>query len=235
MNRRAFFSGALGVATIGAPQDPFFDGQSCTIDGRAHFLTEIIAPARFEPGGDFARAALYALLAQTRRLRPAQAEDRWGRVVGAVEIVVGARVTTLQEVLLAHGAARVYPQSDDFAFIERCYRAEGAGRAARLGLWSLAAYRARDAAKAEPGRGFQIYEGSIQSVAERGGRVFFNFGEDYRTDFTASATRGAFRRWRGAPAANIFAGARVEVRGYTDWLNGPSIDLRHEMQLRRAA
>ncbi len=139
----------------------------------------------------------------------------------------------MQEFLLAQGAARVTPQSDDFAFVERCYRAEHAAREAKLGLWAFRDYRIRDAAAAEEAWGFQIYAGVIRTAAERGARVFFNFGDDFRTDFTASVARSSFRRWRGKPDAAAFAGMSAEVRGLVDRINGPSMELKHELQLQR--
>jgi endonuclease YncB( thermonuclease family) len=235
MNRRAFL---IGAAALSAP--PFADGQSVVIDGAERVLTDIIAPSRRplsgrpEPFADFAAAALSAAIGAGALLETPAALDRWGRSVGALSWKMNGRTTTLQEVLLAQGAARVAPQSEDFPFIERCFRAEKAAREARLGLWGRAAYRVRDAARAEKAWGYQIYAGAVRAAAERGGRVFFNFGEDYRTDFTASALRGDFRRWRGRPDAASFIGKSVEIRGFVDWINGPSIELRHELQLRAA-
>jgi endonuclease YncB( thermonuclease family) len=235
MNRRAFL---IGAAALSAP--PFADGQSVVIGGAERVLTDIIAPSlhplsgRAEPFADFAAAALSAAILAGAPVDGTGARDRWGRFAGALSWKMNGRTTTLQEVLLAQGAARVAPQSEDFPFIERCYRAEKAAREAGLGLWRHPAYRVRDAARAEKGWGYQIYAGAVRAAAERGGRVFFNFGDDFRADFTASALRGDFRRWRGRPDAASFVGKTVEIRGFVDWINGPSIELRHELQLQAA-
>jgi len=236
MNRRAFLIGAVALS---APP-PFADGQSVIIDGEERVLTDVIAPSsqplsgRAEPFADFAAAALSAAIEAGAPQGKPRARDRWARATGPVLWTMHGRTTTLQEILLAQGAARVAPQSADFTFIERCFRAEKAARKARLGLWGHPAYRVRDAASAENGWGYQIYAGVVRASAERGRRVFLNFGDDFRADFTASVARGDFRRWRAKKDLASFVGETVEIRGYVEWINGPSIDLRHEMQLRAA-
>lgn len=252
MNRRRFVIGSTaGLALFSAesaargepePLPPFIDGQSVTLSGRAYALTDIIAPSpnalagRPDPMADHARAVLERAL---REGAPAAAgapmTDRWGRAVGPLAWRTRAgRLTTLQEILVSEGAARVAPESDDIAFIERCYAAERSARERPLGLWTRHAYRIRDAARAENASGFQIFAGIVTSAAARGRRVYFNFGADYRTDFTASVAASAFRRWKPAVDLAACVGRAVEVRGFVDWINGPSIDLLHAMQVRWA-
>jgi hypothetical protein len=144
----------------------------------------------------------------------------------------GGRETTLQEFLLSQGAARVAPQSSDLPFIDRLFAAEDAARESALGLWTDSAFRIRDASRGEWSHGFQIYRGVIRAVNERASRIFFNFGDDYRTDFTATITKGALRRWRRKIDYSETVGKHAEVRGSVERINGPSIELKHEMQLR---
>jgi hypothetical protein len=229
MNRRKLLASSVAFAAA-----PFADGQTVLIGGAEFFLTDIVGPKAGEPAGDFAAATLRAILAKASAVGEPARRDRWGRPFGRAGIFVAGRETSLQEVLLAQGAARVFPQSDDFDFIERCYRAEDTARAARLGLWSEDAYRVRDAGSAAKAFGFAIYDGVVRNANDRGQRVFLNFGDDYRSDFTATIMRASFRRWRGKPEIASFIERRVEIRGIVDWINGPSIELRHEMQLRTA-
>lgn len=188
-----------------------------------------------EAGAEFAASAIAEIV---RRGAPvgasATARDRWGRVVGPTRWrTVNGRETTIEEIMLAEGAARVAPSGRNFEFLERCISIERAARGAKIGLWRLDAWRIRDAAKAERSFGFQIYSGVVRQVGEFDRRMFFNFGDDFRTDFTATAARGAFSRWRGRPALESFGNARVEVRGRVLSINGPSIELKHEMQMLR--
>jgi endonuclease YncB( thermonuclease family) len=236
MNRRRFLAAAAAAAAN--PATPFADGQTAVVGGRARVLTDIIVPSARplsggpEPGADFASAALEAALARSRDIDAAGEADRWERLAGPAAIAIAGRRTTLQEVLLAQGAARVAPQSEDFEFIERCYAAEAAARAGRLGIWRHPAYRIRDAGRAEWARGYQIYAGVVRMASDRGRRIYFNFGEDFRADFTATAERARFRRWRRPIDLEAIVGRRMEVRGYVESINGPSIELRHELQLR---
>ncbi len=240
MNRRRFFIGAAAIAASRANASPLADGQSVTINGREYVLSDILAPSTTpltgapEPASDFALAIVREAIRRGAPIaRQNDAADRWGRVTGAVPWRgADGSETTLQETLLLQGAARVAPQTDDLSFIERCMTAEVVARKSRLGLWANAAYRIRDAARGEWANGFQLYSGAIHNAVDRGGRVFFNFAEDYRTDFTATVAASAFRRWEHPVALEACVGKVAEVRGFVERINGPSIELRHEMQLR---
>lgn len=241
MNRRELLAGALSLAATSARgAAPFIDAQSVTIMGREHILSDIVAPS---PGGEEARqefAADYAAAIfneAVKRGAPIPFEsaslDRWERITGpAPWRMPGGRETTLQEILLSQGAARVAPQSNDLPFIDRLYRAEDIAREHALGLWTQSVFRIRDAALGEWSRGFQIYRGVIRAANERNSRIFFNFGADFRTDFTATLSKGALRRWRRKIDYAAAAGREVEVRGIVERINGPSIELKHEMQIR---
>ncbi len=238
LSRRSVLMGAAGV--VAAKQPPFFDGQTILLDGCEFVLTDIIAPGaaplpgKAEPGADLARAALESVLSGKRMPAfVASPRDRWGRQSGPLRLLDAAgRETILQAALLEAGAARVFPQSDDLERLDVYFSAEEAARSARRGLWSIANYAVHDARDAQRRRGFQIYRGVIRSTGENKGRVYFNFGEDFRTDVTASAASGAFRRWARQEPLAAYAGREVELRGLAEWINGPSIALRHERQLR---
>ncbi len=127
---------------------------------------------------------------------------------------------------------RVAPQSNDETLLDAYFAAEDRARTARLGIWALGAYVVRDTRDESRAYGFHIYRGAVRSTGENRGRVYFNFGEDFRKDVTATAARGAFRRWRRKEGLQFYEGRTVELRGLLEWINGPSIDLRHERQLR---
>lgn len=241
MNRRGLIAGALSLAATGArAAAPFFDGQSVTIGGREHFLSDIVAPSPDVPRAmreyavDYAAAVFNAAIQRGAPIHSETAPvDRWERLTGPVRWrMPGGRETTLQEILLSQGAARVAPQSDDLDFIDRLYRAEDVARENTLGLWTQSAFRIRDAERGEWSRGFQIYRGVIRAANERNSRIFFNFGADFRTDFTATLSKGALRRWRRKIDYAAAEGRHAEVRGVVERINGPSIELKHEMQLR---
>ncbi len=238
LDRRRFLIGSTLLAA--APLRSFADGQSITLGDHEYALTDIVAPSLTplsgspEPDADFARAILREAIARGGPIADlVSATDRWGRIKGAIRWkITGGRETTLQEILVAQGAARVAPQSEDFALIDRCFATEEIARESSLGLWARDVYRILDANKPDLADGFQIYEGEVQSAGEHGARVYFNFGGNYREDFTASASRAAFRRWKQKTDLVATVGKRAEVRGIVTQINGPSIELLHEKQLR---
>lgn len=236
MNRRFFLAGAAATTIAPrAPVAPLADGQTIHLGGAERVLSDIIAPAAHEVGHDIAARALADVLARGG-LAPSSSEgkkDRWGRSTGAIGWQSGdGSVDSLQELLLEAGGARVHPQSDDFALIERCFAAEARARTAKAGLWALRRFAPLNANEGPQFSGFQIYEGAIVSASDRKGRVFVNFGADFRSDFTATVRAAAFRRWKSPPELSALAGRRAEVRGYVERINGPSIELKHELQFR---
>lgn len=213
---------------------PFSDGQSVIISAHEYFLSDIVAPSPAQPLADYARAVFEEATRRGPLPAPeAEQRDRWDRISGVPRYrTATGRETSLQEILVGAGAARVAPQTDDFPALARLFILEDRARAARLGIWSHHFYRARDAGRAEWSAGFAIYQGAIVSAAERRDRVYLNFGDDYKTDFTATVARSRFRRWRSPIDPAVLAGQVAEVRGVVEFINGPSIELNHELQLR---
>ncbi len=238
LTRRSVLAGAAGAA---APRRPnFFDGQTIHVDGAEMVLTDIIAPSPAtltgggEPGAEIAHRALAEFLAANRPLPfSTPPRDRWGRLAGPARFLrADGEQTTAQAALLEAGAARVSPQTEDDAILDGYFAAEDAARAARKGIWGIPAYAVRDTCEERRVFGFQIFRGAVRSTGENRGRVYFNFGDDFRTDLTATLSKGAFRRWRRSDPLASYAGMTVELRGIVAWINGPSVELRHERQMR---
>lgn len=243
MMRRWFL--ACAVAGALAPrramaQSPLVDARALSGDrfeagGVEFILADIIAPpiyslsTREAPGFDQSRAALQSLLTSPVTIKEVMAPTRWG----ARRAHAFAGDVSVQQALVAEGAARVAPASDAAAFIRRLLTLEGQARLSRSGLWSPGLFRVFDAADAAPAIGdFNLIEGRVHSVGQGGGRVYLNFGADYRTDFTAGAVAPLHKRWaRDGLDLLALAGTRVRVRGYVDSINGPSIDLAHPLQI----
>lgn len=171
--------------------------------------------------------------------------DRWGRRLVDPVLADGRRIS---EVLVADGAARVHPQTERLDHLAKLLNAENDAREKMIGLWSHDFYHVRSATPADVSVGrYHIVKGDIVSAGRGRNRIFFNFGEDFRTDVTATARSSIFRRWKlRAPVdglnddpgnandgsdINAFAGATCRVRGWVQWINGPSIDLAHIRQI----
>lgn len=235
MKRRAVLGGAILAAFGGralASPGIAADGASFTIADTEFRLADLLAPAGREPFAVQSQASLQEILASGRLDIVDQAEpDRWGRRVVAAAVETADGVRSVQELLLLEGAARVRPESDR-ARIARLLAAEEEARAAVRGLWRLSAYAVRDAATHRATGAFYLIEGAVKSATVTKGRAFLNFGEDYRTDVTATASSRDARLWAktGLDWADLL-GKRVRLRGYVAWINGPSIEIVHPMQI----
>ena len=186
------------------------------------------------PMADESRGALRALLENhsiTLRLATTP-RDRNGRILAHLVRDDGMWI---QQIMLQEGWARVYTFPDNRLFARDLYAAEAVARAARRGIWSHPDYAVRkpDPAILKSDMGtFQIIEGTVKDAARVRGRVYLNFGEDYRTDFTTSIAPEIMKAFT-AEKLDLLAleGRSVRVRGYLRDFNGPSMDLTHPEQI----
>ncbi len=199
-------------------------------------LADIIAPPLYSlnegkpPHFESSRAALDEILSEMVETSEALPPTRWGvrRVIAH-----NADGQSLQAVLVASGAARVRPQSADQTHIQNLLAVESVARKEQRGLWGLPDYRVHNANSAEGAIGnYNLIEGVVTSAEKHGGRFYLNFGDDYRTDFTAGAAAALNSKWlKAGTDLSAMAGARLRVRGYVEAINGPSIDLKHHLQI----
>jgi hypothetical protein len=165
--------------------------------------------------------------------------DRHDRLVAQVAVTTrgaDARVW-VQAALLEAGAARVMGTRDRRACLRALLAAEERGRAAARGLWRGDLYGVRPVS-AESGEtlrplhALHVVQGTVADAAARGSRVFLNFGEDWRRDFTAGIDARALRLFEAAGLDPLtLGGRRVRLRGWVrDW-NGPFLDLSHPEQV----
>lgn len=215
------------------------------VGGDAEYrLADILAPPFYTLGEarpvyfSWSRSALQDLLnGAAPILTEVAAPSRWG--VKAV-VATSAAGDDFAEALVGAGAARVAPQTDDLARIDNLLALEGRARRAARGLWAHDAYRVRRANDLDDAAGaigeFCLLEGTVRRAAAARARVYLNFGDDYRTDFTASAAGRLARRWANAELGadldlTALEGRRLRVRGVVAAINGPSIDLSHVRQV----
>jgi endonuclease YncB( thermonuclease family) len=217
------------------------DGDTLVLeDGRQVRLVGIQAPklplgrSGFEPWplADEAKAAL-AELALGRELRLAyggRKTDRHGRALAHLETADGLWV---QGALLGAGLARVYTFADNRAAAAEMLSLEAAARRARSGIWGLGWYavRAADEVDARSG-GFHLVEGRVLKAAEVRGRVYLNYGADWRRDFTVTLDRDTVQRFKAEGIDPLaYEARRLRVRGWVKSFNGPMIEVTHPEQI----
>ncbi len=246
MKRRIFLTGALSATVFPATASEEIDNAEAIAGDRFRagdeelHLTDIVAPSEYDLHRDAqpffyeAKTALRDLLTGARLdVVDSGEQNRWGaRLVSAR---LSGDALTLQERLVAAGAARVDPKTDDHNLIDRLLAFEREARRNRTGLWALRAYRVFDAASADGAiGGFHLVEGVVQSARGARGRVYLNFGADYREDFTASTPSRRARKWaRAGTSLEALKDARIRVRGFVEEINGPSIEIGHIKAIER--
>ena len=142
---------------------------------------------------------------------------------------------SVQEECLRRGLARLSPKAFGWPYenVEAAYAAEMEAREMRRGLWADDAFAIRppDPDKlSQDMDSWQIVEGIVVDAQTRGGVSYLNFGSDYRTDFTVVVRAKVAAQMAETPEDLV--GARVEVRGWIEMVNGPSIWLRNARALR---
>ncbi len=245
MRRRTFIAGLAAWAPIGVHANSIVSNATALSGARfvagdqEYLLADVLAPPFYSltvetpPHFKASRQTLDALLSGPLELDDVMPATRWG--VRRVSASRSGSEQTLQEVLVRDGAVRVAPESNQHERIAGLLAIEQQARAERRGLWALPGYQLFDASNAEGAiGGFHLIEGTVARAEKHGDRFYLNFGEDFRSDFTASAASALSRRWlkEGADLAS-FAGAQIRVRGFVDAINGPSIDLKHPMQIEK--
>lgn len=157
-------------------------------------------------------------------------EDRYDRVRAQIFTEDGV---WLQMELLKKGLARVDVAPDRGECYRDLYAAEADARKAGLGLWADPAYgfRSPDAVAADKGT-FQIVVGRVVSTAAVDGRVYLNFGQDWRRDFTVVLSSDDVKTFKamGVDPLN-YEGKLVRVRGFVQSLSGPAIAVGNPKQI----
>ena len=163
------------------------------------------------------------------RLAAVRGRDRWGRDIAVVADGDGA---PLAERWLADGLAAVDPDAAG-EMAGRLLRAEAEARAARRGIWGERQWRVQDAAGVRGAAGdLVIVAGHVLAVGWAGDRLYLNFGQDRRTDFTARAERAEVRALaRAGIELEALAGREVRLRGWLFQLGGPMIELSGPAQI----
>lgn len=142
----------------------------------------------------------------------------------------------LQYRLLEAGLARVMTHADNHAHATDLLAVEARARSQGVGLWGDPANRIRDShpdALAQDVGSAQIVSGRVlDAVQLDSGRIYLNFGSDYRTDFTVRIDAEDAEAFSAAGLSpNTLEGRRVRVRGWLSDENGPMMTLDHPARL----
>lgn len=193
--------------------------------------------ARAWPYALEARAGLSALIKgrAVQLFYGGETRDRFGRAVAQVYTIdnFGQPDLWVQGEMIRLGLARVYSWKGELADMAALYALETQARDRNRGLWSSSFYAVR---KPDPDPlaqyvdSLQIVEGIVTSTANVRGRIYLNFGADYKTDFTIAIAKKNVKRFAAIDPVSLI-GARLRVRGWIEMINGPMIWLDHPGRL----
>ena len=139
----------------------------------------------------------------------------------------------LQGEMLRRGFARTYSFADNRALVTEMLQLEDHARRAGRGIWSDPFYTVRRAGPWREDVGsFQLVLGSVLEAATVRGRVYLNFGDDWKTDFTVTLDTRSRRLFEADGIdPESYRGQTVRVRGWIKSFNGPMIEATHPEQI----
>ncbi len=190
------------------------------------------------PLGEEAKSALSALLLNKRvtLYHGGQTPDRHGRALAHVFLGDDDQGLWVQGEMVRLGWARTYSFRDNRACVRELQELEEAARQARRGIWADPYYRIRAAV---PPAGlldlidtFQLVEGRVISVQAVNRRVYLNFGQFWREDFTGSISASHARSFDSSGInLTLLEGKTVRIRGWLEERGGPMITITHPEQI----
>ncbi len=253
--RRAILGGVLWLAGFGpalakSKKQVIAPGRASRVTSGQGFILEderrvrlagILAPRmayediRAEPLAMQAREALKRLVSNRSLHFSDPAPDKFSRLRAQVFANNGnaGNPVWVQAEMIRLGFARVRSWRDDNTHTNALLALEESARQARRGLWAEQYYAVRNPQSVGVSIGsFQIVQGRIVDVAEVRGRVYLNFGADWRQDFTISIAPKDKKRFErdGIILAGL-SGAKVRARGLIRQQNGPILYLDHSQAL----
>lgn len=169
---------------------------------------------------------------QTEEFRKSGSLDnRYGDLQGRI---ITADGLWLEEALIAEGygqwnAAPGFPM----AFRQRLIMAEKKAAERKIGLWrQFAVLDANHPPKQYWNGQFIIAKGVVLDVYKGGSTTYLNFGEDWRTDFTAAISSSARKKFeRGDWKLADLKSKSITIRGLVRFYNGPYLELEFPEQL----
>lgn len=185
-----------------------------------------------EPGGELSKQALEALvMGKTLHFTyPGQQQDRKGRWVAIAHLEEGAVV---QEALLKQGMALVYPFPDTVQWLRDWQKLEAQARQQQKGIWSLPYWHIKPAEsllEVEKER-FALVRGVVLQAAEVRGNWYLNFGEDWKTDFTARISKQDAKEYFSVQDLQELKGKNVLLRGWIYQYRGGAMDVHQPEQI----
>ena len=188
-----------------------------------------------EAKGDAAKEKLQRLIAGKELKQDNGVIDRYGRVAADIYASTDNGETVwLQGALLKDGFAFVYPPTGSEPRLADLLKAEHDARTAGIGIWGEAEYadKPADRPRAIPYGRFVFIAGKVVKAERVKNKFYLNFGDNWRSDFTATIAAHDLRLFTKAGIdPETYQGKTVRVRGWVKRDFGPMITVTHPAQI----
>ncbi|PCK00304.1 MAG: hypothetical protein COA45_00535 [Zetaproteobacteria bacterium] len=135
----------------------------------------------------------------------------------------------VQGLLLSLGVARVRTTPYNPEMAKQMLRLENTARQAKSGMWNIEEHAVLSPKEAAKHIGsYQIVEGTVNSVSMRKNKLYLNFGQNWRDDFTIAISAFNLKKFTKQKLnPQQWNGKHLRVRGWIESYNGPYIDIDH--------
>lgn len=170
---------------------------------------------------------------KTVEIKPARKKlDKYKRTLA--EVYLDGK--SLNAEMIAVGLAHVYTFPDNSDNVQALQNLEAKARQNKKGLWQdprwqvlPADFQASDAMIGQ----FHIVEGAVKNVVPMKDRVYLNFGDNWRDDFTVEIPKKFIKKFteQKIDPATYYQKKKLRVRGVLKPVNGILVTATHPAQL----
>ncbi len=134
-----------------------------------------------------------------------------------------------QGLLLSLGVARVRTTQYNPEMAGQMLALENGARTNKSGMWNMDEHKILSPEQAEEYIGsYQIVEGKVQSASLRKNKLYLNFGNNWRDDFTVAISAFNLRKFVKAKIdPKQWNGKLIRVRGWIKSYNGAYMEIEH--------
>ncbi len=137
--------------------------------------------------------------------------------------------TWVQGMMLSLGVARVRTSKYNSEMATEMLASEKRARHDKLGLWGMDQYKILSPYEAEKHIGsYQIVEGKVNNASMHKNKLYLNFGNNWREDFTIAISAFDLRNFTKKKIdPQKWNGKLLRVRGWVESYNGPYMEIDH--------
>ena len=162
-------------------------------------------------------------------------KDKYKRLLAYVYLKDG---TFVNAEMLKQGLAHLYSFPKNVSKYEELKEFENFARSKNLGLWSHERWKIQDANSTKPIEKFrfdkyQVFEGKVKECRTVKDKVYLNFADNWRTDFSIQIKDSYFEYFKKANInpQNFYCNKKLRIRGILIPVNGALISVTHPQQL----